>query len=265
MKKSITSIVFLVVHFSGCGEKSDTQSIDNSGLQSNELGYYGKDAIFGAQKLLDKWVATFTSADTNESKSASYIFRSDGVFSSDATTSFSYGYYGVDADGHSIALDTFSLEGMIYTLKMKVEREDGCIETEALNQNKSVFAEVLLCPAKIDNTALYAGVNLGKKIGELGYYGDNVVFGSKTVTGEWKIYSIDENDTVTAFPNEKLFLRDDGTGTISNAGGSCLLECYGVNEDGSELYGYSIVKELNTSCFEVKSDTNNTNVMCKTE
>lgn len=248
--------------FNGCGGTSDQTSTDNTSLSSNELGFYGLSAQFGSRLLLDRWEAAVTLNDTNTTLSGDYVFRNDGVFST-TIDAFTYGIYGVDAPGKHLHLKGYLSDGSSYTIRVNHERSDMCLETELLTTDKQVFAVAVMCPKNVDNTPLISGVNVGKSVNQSGYFGSNVLFGAHLIVGRWNAYGIDKNGSISALPYMNMQFLEDGSAITNTDSGVAEIGSYGVNEDATQLYPYSIIKSLNDSCYEVASAGQFPIALCK--
>ncbi len=275
-----TSILIAFILFTGCGSSNKTTPVDNTSQPENELGFYGKDVLFGGQKLFGYWEGNLTNLDTNNSFLYRVSFRNDGVFSeaySGEKIGYSfYGYYGVDRVGNSLFLNNLytSDYNVTFIYVFKAKRLDSCIELDMFFTNElEMWGEGVLCPTATDKTPLLSGVNIGKTINAFGYYGPDVKFGNTTIVGEWRYATLDENGSISIYGMYADFYQD-GTFMPNVDFTEITPYGYGINEEGNRIHfgsnGYDkILETINDSCYKIGSflyaddSLDSSYIMCK--
>lgn len=260
-------ILVAIIGLNGCGNTSNEPLLDNSALLKNELGYYGADAIFASQRLLNEWELSVGANSAQRLR-----FRSDGTLSL-RDERIGHGRFGVNAEGTQLLYTDQRYASLRMLLSLKTVRDDGCIEASLENQNSTVDAvDALMCPVGTRMDALDNGVNLFNPLSAAGYYGDNVNFMQSILSGEWKRYRVDANGSVSALGIYHYRFDSDGSVTVTGGDTGVALETYyGVNEDATELYlkddvvFFKVIKNETEQCVLVKQILHDTNVSANSD
>lgn len=212
---------------------SSNSSTDNSST-NNDAGVYGENIYFGNQKIVGSWLVEGTQYET---------FNTDGTLVKEVCGAYRtiFPQYGISEDG--MILTTIDSYNNYKRFAFK-EANDNCF---IAIKESTVYWPVEYCKYENESPATLDPIsNSSASQNSLGYYGDDVQLGNKTVVGSWGFVPVNGGY------GGILSFDKDGSGDKNLYSDYAVVIpvqyfVYGISNDGKELtIKYSKSEETET-------------------